>query len=129
VALCGACRARLATRSLPCWVRASAGVLVIPFVFALARFPSALAAGIAFERGERAEAAGAFGLAVDEYTKVAQQFPSSTLALARKGIAAFRAGQYQVAAEAFDSISGREASADIVREVNGALDQMKKLPR
>ena len=129
IALCAACRARLSSRALPVWIRLSAIVLFIPFLLAVSRFPSALAAGVAFERGQRAEAAGAFAVAVDEYTKVTQRFPSSTLAIARKGIAAFHAGQYQVAAEAFDAISGSEASSDIVREVNAAIDQMKKLGR
>ncbi|MEZ4770611.1 MAG: hypothetical protein R2844_19590 [Caldilineales bacterium] len=104
-------------------------MLVIPFLLAVARFPSALAAGVAFERGQRAETAGAYAVAVEEYTRVTQRFPSSTLAIARKGIAAFHAGQYQVADEAFDAILGREGSSDLVGEVNDVIDQMKKLPR
>lgn len=129
IALCAACRARMSSMPLPVWIKLSAVVLVIPFLLALARFPSALAAGIAFERGQRAEAAGAYAVAVDEYTEVTQRFPSSTLAIARKGIAAFHAGQYQVAAEAFDAILGRETPSDIVSEVNAVIDQMEKLER
>ena len=77
----------------------------------------------------RGETKGAFSVALTEYAKVVRQFPNSTLALARMGIAAFHAGEYQVAAEAFDAINEREASSDIAREVNDAIEQMKKLRR
>ena len=91
--LCVSCRSQLAARPFPRWIKAAGVLLVGPFLFAAAHFPAALSAFVAFERGERAEAAGAFGVAVVEYTKVVQQFPNSTLALARKGISAFHAGQ------------------------------------
>jgi lipoprotein NlpI len=104
-------------------------VLVVPLAIAILQFPSALTAGIAFERGQRADANGAFDLAVVEYSKVVERFPTSTLAVARKGIAAFHARQYQVAAEAFNIIAGRDASPEIVREVNNAIDEMKKVAR
>jgi hypothetical protein len=114
---------------LPSWIRISAVALVVPFLAAIVRFPSAIAAGVAFERGRRAEVAGAFPVAVAEYEKVVNQFPNSTLALARKGIAAFHAGEYQMAAEAFGLISGRKPSDDLVREVNDTIDKMNKLRR
>jgi hypothetical protein len=127
--LCASCRSRLAARPLPSWIQTSAVALVVPFVVAIARFPAAISAGVAFERGKRAEATGAFPAAVAEYEKVVRQFPNSTLALAREGIAAFHAGEYRVAVDAFDAIGGRKASPDIVREVNDTIDQMKKLQR
>jgi len=105
----------------------SAVVLVVPLATAILQFPSTLTAGIAFERGRRADANGAFDLAVVEYSKVVERFPTSTLAVARKGMAAFHARQYQVAREAFNIIGGRDASPEIAREVNNAIDQMKKL--
>lgn len=127
--LCASCRSRLAARPVPRWILISAAALLVPFILAIAQFPAALAAGIAFERGHRAETTGDFSVALNEYAKVVRQFPNSTLALARMGLAAFHAGEYQVAAKAFDTIHGREASADIAREVNDAIEQMKKLPR
>lgn len=107
----------------------SAAALLVAVMVAVGEFPAALAASVAFERGQRAEATGAFPVALTEYEKVVRQFPTSTLALARKAIAAFHAGEYQVAEEAFDAIGGRKASSDIVREVNDAIDKMNKLPR
>jgi lipoprotein NlpI len=104
-------------------------VLVVPLAIAILQFPSALAAGIAFERGQRDDAKGAFDLAVVEYSKVVERFPTSTLAVARKGIAAFHARQYQVALDTFNTIAGRDASPEIVREVNNAIEQMKTLAR
>lgn len=127
--LCASCRSRLAARPLPRWILISAAAMLVPFVLAIAKFPAALAVYIALERGHRAEADGNFSVALTEYTKAVGQFPNSTFALARKGIAAFHAGEYQVAEEAFDTIDGREGSSDIVREVNDAMEQLKKLRR
>jgi lipoprotein NlpI len=104
----------------------SAIVLLLPLGFGLLRFPSALSASLAFERGRRAEASGYYDVAVVEYSKVVQRFPDSTRAVARKGIAAFHAGQYQIAAQAFQTIAGRDASQDIAHEVNEAIDLMIK---
>ncbi len=127
--LCASCRSRLAARPLPRWILISAAALLVPLVLAISQFPAALAANIAMERGRRAETTGAFSVALTEYAKVVRQFPNSTRAVARKGIAAFHAGEYQVAAEAFDAIEGRDAPSDIVSEVNDAIEQMKKLQR
>jgi tetratricopeptide (TPR) repeat protein len=125
--LCAGCRASLAMRPLPNWIKVSAAVLAVPFLLAIASFPSALAAGIAFERGRRAETSGDFPGAVEQYSKVVDRFPASTLAVARKGVAAFHAGQYEVAAEAFHKIAGQKASAEMAREVNDAIKQMNTL--
>jgi tetratricopeptide (TPR) repeat protein len=127
--LCASCRNRLALRPLPRWLQVSALALLVPFLLAVANFPSAVTAGVAFERGRRAEARGEFAEAVAQYSRVVERFPTSTLAVARKGIAAFHAGQFQIAAEAFSTIGGQKASAEIAREVNDAISQMPKLPR
>jgi hypothetical protein len=91
----------------------------------MARFPIALSAAVSYERGRRAEARGAYGIAVTEYSRTVERFPASTLATARKGIAAFHAGQLDVAAEAFREVGGREASPEVVREVNEIIRQME----
>lgn len=127
--LCASCRCRLASRPLPRWLVISALALLVPFVMAIGRFPATLAAGIAFERGSRAEKAGVYSVALTEYSKVTRQFPDSIMAHARKGIAAFHAGEYQVSEEAFDVIKGSKSSSDIFLEVNDVIEQMKKLQR
>jgi hypothetical protein len=124
--LCASCRAQLAARPLPRWISVAAVVLLVPFGFALLSFPSALSASLSFERGRRAEAHGNFGTAVVEYSKVVQRFPGSTRAIARQGIAAFHDRQYRLAAQAFHTIAGRDASSGIVHEVNEAIDEMNK---
>src|SRR5215813_14649295 len=80
--LCASCRSTLAARPFPRWLTVSAIVLVLPLAVAILRFPTALAASIAFERGHRAETAGAFDTAILQYSKVVDRFPTSTLAVA-----------------------------------------------
>lgn len=123
--LCASCRSRLAARPFPRWTKVAGCLIAVLLVVAMARFPTALSAAVSYERGRRAEARGAYGIAVTEYSRTVERFPASTLATARKGIAAFRAGQLDVAAEAFREVGGREASPEVVREVNEIIGQME----
>jgi hypothetical protein len=63
LALCTPCRDTLSQRPLPIWITGVAAVVVLVLGLALIRFPASLNAGIAFERGRRAERAGNFALA------------------------------------------------------------------
>src|SRR5262249_61878610 len=85
---------------------------------ALVRFPASLRAGIAFERGRRAEAARNYPLAATEYQIVADQFPDSTLALGRLGICDYRAGRLDQSFSIFHRLGGRETSPELAGEIN-----------
>ena len=123
--LCASCRSQLAARPFPRWTKVAACLVALLLVVAMARFPSALSAAVSYERGERAEARGAYAVAVTEYNKALKRFPDSTETIARKGIAAFHAGQFDIAAAAFRTLGGREASPELVREVNQIIGQME----
>jgi hypothetical protein len=118
LSLCAPCRDTLCRRPLPVWIWGVFGVVVLVLLAALARFPASVSAGVAFERGRRAEKAGHYALAVSEYQKVTGCFPDSTLALARLGIAQYRAGNTAEAVGVFRELGGRKTSERLAGEVN-----------
>jgi hypothetical protein len=103
---------------------ASIVVLLVPVVLGATHVPSMFAAGVAFERGQRAEARGDFRVAAHEYSNAARQLPASTLAIARKAIAAFHAGQFQIATDAIEALAGRKMPPELAREVNDVIEQL-----
>jgi len=106
--LCARCRDALSRRPLPKWIRAVSGVVLVVLLFALNQFPSTFRAGLAYERGRRAEVARDYGRAASEYRNVVERFPDSTLALARLGIALLRAERFPEAADCFRKLAGRK---------------------
>jgi hypothetical protein len=116
--LCAPCRDTLCQRPLPVWIWGVFGVVVLVLLAALVRFPASVSAGVAFERGRRAEKAGDYSMAVSEYQKVAASFPDSTLALARLGISQYRAGNTVGAIGVFRELGGRKTSEKLAHEVN-----------
>lgn len=127
--LCRACRAQLAGRPLPRWIKVAAALILVPVLVELARVPAVLTAGVAFKRGERAEAAGDFRLAFREYSTAVRAVPNATLPLARQGLAAYHAGDFAAAEQAFERIGGRGSSDEVVLEVNNAIVEMNRLRR
>ncbi len=119
--LCPSCRTNLANRPFPIWIKIAAFAVGLVFLYALARSPRSLSAAVAFERGQRAEAGGNFATAASEYSKVAEAFPTSTLAVARTGIAEYQAGHRDAAIRTLNSIVGRHTSKELTAEVNGVL--------
>jgi len=124
--VCAACLPALTHRPLPRWIQIAAAIIGIVLLLALLQFPSSLTAGIAFERGRRAEAARDYKLAEQQYAIVADRFPSSTLAIARLGIASYHAGDFLTAMKSFATLEGRETSESLASEVNVAIDDMKR---
>ena len=125
--LCMSCRAMLIRRPFPLWIHGGSVIVALALAIAFARFPSSLAAGIAYTRGQRAERAANFGAAAAEYRKVTVRFPGSTLAVARLGIASYRAGKLEEAARAFEQLSGRDTSKELAAEVNQVISEMRAL--
>jgi hypothetical protein len=98
---------------------AAAAVIGLLVILEMAKFPAAFSAALAYERGERAETRGDFTVAVAEYAKASDAFPNANQVVARKGIAAYRAGDLAVAVQAFRSIGGRNVGDEkIASEVN-----------
>ena len=123
--LCADCREELSRTPFPTWINVTAALVAIVLLIALFRFPASVQAGIAFERGRRAEKAGNYPAAAGEYQKVVSRFPDSAEALARLGIAHYRAGNVREAARILDQVGGREApDEDLAAEVNRVIEEM-----
>lgn len=90
LALCQECRDLLSKRPIPVWIRVFFGIVTIILIFTLIKLPSSIRAGIAFERGVKADKSRKCVSAMNEYEKVIEVFPDSTLVLARLGIDYYR---------------------------------------
>jgi hypothetical protein len=123
--LCKDCRNQLSRRPLPIWLLASAVGIGLVTLFAMTQFPKALSAGIAFQRGKRAEVAGKHKRAADEYQVVVDRFPNSLQARARLGIARFKAGDLPAAFEEFKQLADRKLRGPLADEVNRLLAGLK----
>lgn len=128
--LCSRCRDKLAARPLPAWTIVSSLFLAIVMVFAFARFPAALGAAVAFERGQRAEEQGNYEIAKQQYALVVAQYPGSTEALARLAISQCETMDLVGAVATLQKLEGREASVELIDEVNQAISEVEiKLER
>ncbi len=126
VQLCSVCRTKLSKRPFPLWIKLAIILVAVVFVYALAKTPASLVASIAFERGQRAEADGNYGTAAKEYAKAVEKFPDSISAVARLGIAQYRAGDHDAAAQTLDSLAGRQAPKELMTEINAVIAEMRK---
>jgi hypothetical protein len=122
--LCASCRDTFARRPLPSWIRGSSVAISLVVLFALARFPLALKADLAFERGNRASAAGNYRLATAEYGIAAAQYPDSLRILPLLAIASYRAGDWEVTAASLRKLSGRELTPGEAAELNQIVHEM-----
>jgi hypothetical protein len=126
VSLCATCRNELAGRPLPWWLIGAGAVALVLVFIALAQFPSTFRAGVAFERGSRAEAAGEYATAVAEYRVVVDRFPDSVTAVQRLGISEYRAGNLREAARTLRQLGGQPGDEADVREVNQVMEAMAR---
>lgn len=124
--LCAPCRSALAGRSFPWWIKLSAVVIVGLLAAAILDLPSSLRAGVAFERGRRAEAASNYAAAIDEYQQVFKLFPDSNVVAARLAIACYLGRRPQEAAPAMRILSGRKLPKAMVDEINWAIKKMQR---
>lgn len=116
--LCMSCRTLLARRPFPRWLTISCVVLLGILAIAAVRSMNSFRAGIAFERGKKAEQQRDYARAADYYQQVAERFPDSTLVLVRLAVTRFRAGQLREAGRVLERLSGRETSRELAAEVN-----------
>src|SRR5438067_2153690 len=76
VPLCGSCRAALVMRPFPLWVTGTAALATLLLLVSFIRFPSAVQAGVAFERGRRDEEQRNYPAALSQYRRVLDRFPN-----------------------------------------------------
>jgi hypothetical protein len=100
--------------------------LLLALLFALTRFPPALRAGIAYERGHRAEEAGNYSPAVTEYQKVVDTYPDSTQALGRLAVVAYHARRGRELEFALRHLAGREASRELGQELAPIMNDLER---
>src|ERR1043166_7426539 len=125
MALCADCRTKLTRPPFPLWIIAASVLILLLLVYSMTQAPAAITAAVAFERGRKDEARREYREAEQEYKKVVTRFPESTEAVARLGISAWRAGDPREAAQAFESLEGRQASKELTAEVNGVISEME----
>ena len=121
--LCASYRTKMAYRPYPTWIIASTIAIVLVFAWAMIKFPTALRAGIAYERGQKAEEAGNYAAAADQYCIATQQYPDSILALARLTICQCKSDDVNGADATLSKLEGRKASEELVDEVNKAVKE------
>lgn len=122
--LCVQCRDLLSRRPFPTWIRISCAIVLVVSAFAGIRSINSFRAGIAFERGQRAEQHGQFAVAAGYYEQVVERFPDSTLALARLAITRFRAGQVAEAVSILTRLRGREVSPKLAAELEQVIQTL-----
>lgn len=124
--LCSSCRTTLSKRRFPAWIKICVFLVAVAFVYAVMQMPKSLKAAIAFERGQRAEANADYINAAAQYADVVDSFPQSTTAIARLGIAQYRAGNRAAAIQTLNSLAGRQASKELTTEVNAVIGEMQR---
>lgn len=123
--LCFCCRTFLARRPFPIWIKASSVVLLGMVIFAALRSVESVRAATAFERGKQAERHKRYAEAADYYQQAVDQFPDSTLALARLAVTRVRAEQAPEAARALQKLDGRKMTRELAAELQQALHELE----
>jgi hypothetical protein len=126
--LCITCREGLINFPIPVWVRALGALVVLVMAFSLVTYPGALQAGVAFERGQKAEKAGDFARAVAEYRRAVKRYPDSTGPLVRLTVAEYRAGNLKETVALLDRLQNRDlGSEEAVNELSGIMRELENL--
>lgn len=123
--LCSDCRRRFSQRPFPVWIRVTSVGVLVAVVAAIVLSRTSLMMSIAFERGRRAEKQRQFADAAREYQKVVDQFPQSTLAVGRLGIAYARSNQPVLAIEQFEKLRGRDVDPQLADELKSARRRLE----
>lgn len=120
--LCAACRDKYAKFPIPMFVKALLVIFIGLSAAAFIKFPESLSAGVAFERGKKAESAKDYKTAAEEYAKARKQFKDSKLITVRLGVSMYKDGLYNEAMDVLDPLSGKEMSKELVTEVQAVFD-------
>ena len=115
--LCKACRDENIKRPFSLWLRLSFFLIIILMLISLTRVPNSLSAGIAYQRGQRAERAGNYFDAMSYYEDALLRYPDSEKALSRLGVAYYYNEKIHQAAYTFDRLIGRTLSSEDIIEL------------
>ncbi len=122
--LCADCRTQLVKRPIPIWISAIGVLALLLMLIAFTKFPAALRAGIAYDRGQKAEASGKYALAETNYLIASKQYPDSLTTRGRVAVTAFDAGDYGTAADMLDSLANKDMDKDEADELNALGDKI-----
>ena len=126
LALCPACRQRLARTPTPWLIKVTGTAVAAAVICALVHVPPSISGASAFERGQRDEAVHKYHEAAAEYRAALNAFPDATLPLARLGIVEYRDGDYNKAAQTLHQLAGRKADKELCAEVNSVIHEMER---
>ncbi|QUH19679.1 tetratricopeptide repeat protein [Alkaliphilus sp. B6464] len=127
LALCRECREEFVRRPIPLWVKGFIIILISTFIAGIMRFPQTLISGIAYERGKKAETAHKYKTAMEEYEKALEQYPDSTLILAKLAVTYYHNNKIEEVINTIDIIAGRDLDEqDLVEEVNEIMDKISR---
>jgi hypothetical protein len=123
--MCAACRDKYSKFPIPVFVKVLLVLFIALAAAAFMKFPESLSAGVAFERGQRAEKAGNFQEAIKEYKIAKKKFEYSTMITGRIGISMYKDGDFSQAITVLNTLVGKEVNKELVKEVNSAFDDME----
>lgn len=112
LALCQKCRDQFVNRPIPLWIKGVFAFVVLISLYALTNFPTSLKAGVAYERGVRAEKAKKMLTAVREYQQVEVFYPNSTPLLERLSIGYYQTDHIEKFVGTLEKLVGRKVSSD-----------------
>ena len=125
IPLCQECRQHFTRFPIPKWIKVFAVVILFFMTYSLVSFPKSLNAGIAYERGLRAEGEKKYMTAAREYEKAAEIFPASFIANGKLFVASVKNNQFELAEEAFARIEGKGSNdskeIEVIDQANDAM--------
>lgn len=128
IPLCLECRQHFARYPVPKLIKVFAVVILAIMTYSLVSFPKSLSAGIAYERGLRAESESKYMTAVREYEKAAEIFPNSFIVNGKLFVASVRNSQFDLAEHALAKIKGKESSdskeIEVIDQANEAMSHL-----
>ena len=124
--LCWDCRRRLSRREFPRVIKLICALVLMAVVYAGSYYPDTLRATAAYQLGQRAERAGNFGQAIQEYQTVLETYPGSPMALAHLGISYYRGGNTLQAIWVLGALWGQDNPKEVAHQVNDIFNEIKK---
>ena len=111
----------------PQWVRLAALAVAVLVVLSFIRFPKALAAALAEERGSKHYSNGEYMKAATEFEKVQTAYPDSTKANLELAEACVQIGEGEKAAHALDKLRDRLLGPDSANRADAVASRIKLL--
>lgn len=124
--LCAKCRDYFTKYPVPGSIKIFALALLVIFIISMLFFPKSLKAGIAYERGLRAENEKKYITAANEYQKAVDIFPNSFIACGKLFVAHVKNYNFEQADAVFAMIEDKESNdsdeVKVIDEANEAID-------